>query len=225
MWQGLCPCHRQMPRPFGPRPPPGTPTPHRGVGGANGDPPTPTWWGQARGPTGPLPRSPGDRGEVPPRVNRPHPPKNYMKKFMKILTLLTILIFLPIMATSDAATRYEATAYSLRGRTASGEFVREGIIAADPKVLPIGTRVAIRGMGEYVVKDTGRLIKGKRIDIWMPSRRQALQFGRRKVYLTVLSMPKRKNGNIRKHKKANRPTDQEVQNPEGGAPQEEEAQR
>lgn len=144
---------------------------------------------------------------------------------MKILTLLTILIFSPIMATSDAATRYEATAYSLRGRTASGEFVREGIIAADPKVLPIGTRVAIRGMGEYVVKDTGRLIKGRIIDIWMPSRRQALQFGRRKVYLTVLSMPKRKNGNIRRNKKENRPTDQEVQNPEGGAPQEEETQR
>lgn len=122
-----------------------------------------------------------------------------MKKFTQLTLLLTILTFSAYNGTSDTATPYVATAYVLRGITASGERVREGIIAADPKVLPLGTVVEIRGMGQYVVKDTGRLIKGRRIDIWMPKRADAIQFGRRKVYLTVVSRPNRKkrNANIR----------------------------
>ena len=82
---------------------------------------------------------------------------------------------------------FVATAYSLRGRTASGEYVREGIIAADPKVLPIGTIVYIEGMGQFIVKDTGGAIKGNRVDIWMPSTRNAMKFGKRKVKLTIIS--------------------------------------
>ena len=90
------------------------------------------------------------------------------------------------------STQFTATAYSLRGRTASGEYVREGIIAADPRVLPIGTKVHIHGMGYFVVKDTGGAIKGNKIDIWMPSTRDALKFGRRKVHLTVIEKPSKK---------------------------------
>ncbi len=84
---------------------------------------------------------------------------------------------------------FVATAYSLRGRTASGEYVRQGIIAADPRVLPIGTKVYIEGMGTFVVKDTGGFIKGNRVDIWMPKTSQAMSFGRRNVQLTVISYP------------------------------------
>ena len=84
------------------------------------------------------------------------------------------------------ARTFKASAYSLRGRTASGEYVRQGIIAADPRVLPIGTRVYIEGMGTFVVKDTGGAIKNNRIDIWMPSTANAIKFGRRTVQLTVL---------------------------------------
>ena len=93
------------------------------------------------------------------------------------------------------ATQYVATAYSLRGRTASGRMVSKGLIAADPRVLPLGARVRLETggySGEYLVADTGRLIKGKRIDIWIPSSREAMRFGRRKVKLTVLSYPQRK---------------------------------
>lgn len=89
-----------------------------------------------------------------------------------------------------AAQTYTATAYSLRGRTASGRFVSRGLIAADPRVLPLGTRVRLEAgpfSGEYLVADTGGLVKGRRIDIWTPSTREALQFGRRAVKLTVLS--------------------------------------
>jgi 3D (Asp-Asp-Asp) domain-containing protein len=83
------------------------------------------------------------------------------------------------------ARTFKASAYSLKGKTTSGERTRHGIIAADPRVLPLGTRVHIQGMGLYVVKDTGGAIKGERIDIWM-SEVNAIKFGRRSVQLTVL---------------------------------------
>ena len=85
---------------------------------------------------------------------------------------------------------YTATAYAFRGRTATGQKVAKGIIAADPRVLPMGSRVRLEAgtwSGEYLVADTGGAIKGKRIDIWVPTTREAFSFGRRKVKLTVLS--------------------------------------
>jgi 3D (Asp-Asp-Asp) domain-containing protein len=89
-------------------------------------------------------------------------------------------------------TSYVATAYSLRGKTASGRMVSRGLIAADPRVLPLGSRVRLEHpgySGEYVVADTGGMIRGKRIDIWTPSSGEAMRFGRRTVKLTVLSYP------------------------------------
>jgi 3D (Asp-Asp-Asp) domain-containing protein len=90
---------------------------------------------------------------------------------------------------------FVATAYSLRGRTASGRFVTKGIIAADRRVLPLGTRVHVQSgsySGEYLVADTGGAIRGRKIDIWMPSTREAVRFGRQKVKLTILSPASRK---------------------------------
>src|SRR5204862_726120 len=96
---------------------------------------------------------------------------------------------------------YTATAYSLRGRTASGKPVARGVIAADPRVLPLGTRVRIDAgefSGEYVVADTGGAVKGRRVDIWTPTAREAMRFGRRAVKLTVLELGgKRKNAAVR----------------------------
>jgi 3D (Asp-Asp-Asp) domain-containing protein len=94
-----------------------------------------------------------------------------------------------------APTSYVATAYSLRGRTASGVPVSKGVIAADPRVLPLGSRVKLEAgsySGEYVVADTGGMVRGKRIDIWTPTSREAMRFGRRTVKLTVLSLGGRK---------------------------------
>lgn len=93
------------------------------------------------------------------------------------------------------STAYVATAYSLRGRTASGLPVSKGVIAADPRVLPLGSRVRLEAgnySGEYLVADTGGLVRGRRIDIWTPSSREAMRFGRRTVKLTVLSLGGRK---------------------------------
>lgn len=84
---------------------------------------------------------------------------------------------------------FTATAYSLSGRTASGEYVRRGIIAADPRVLPLGSVVKVHAgsyTGIYHVKDTGGKIKGRRIDIYMPSTVEARRFGRQAVRIEVL---------------------------------------
>ena len=94
-----------------------------------------------------------------------------------------------------APASYVATAYSLRGRTASGRPVAKGLIAADPRHLPLGSRVRLEAgaySGEYLVADTGSLVRGRRIDIWTPSSREAMRFGRRTVKLTVLSLPGKK---------------------------------
>ena len=83
-----------------------------------------------------------------------------------------------------------ATAYSLRGRTASGRLVSRGLIAADRRVLPIGTRVRLEAgaySGEYIVADTGGKVRGRKIDIWVPNTGEAMRFGRRAVRLTVLT--------------------------------------
>ncbi len=89
---------------------------------------------------------------------------------------------------------FTATAYSLRGRTASGRPVSRGLIAADRRVLPIGTRVRLEAgsySGVYTVADTGGAVRGRKIDIWMPSTSEAMRFGRRPVKLTVLTRIRR----------------------------------
>jgi 3D (Asp-Asp-Asp) domain-containing protein len=87
------------------------------------------------------------------------------------------------------ARTFTASAYSIRGRTATGVPVRQGIIAADPRVLPLGSIVRLHAgkySGLYTVMDTGGAIRGQRIDIFFPSRAEALRFGRKKVKVEVL---------------------------------------
>ena len=84
---------------------------------------------------------------------------------------------------------FTATAYCLRGRTAMGHGVRRGIIAADPRVLKLGSRVNLGAgaySGQYLVSDTGGKIKGNKIDIWVPNCAEARRFGRRTVQIGVL---------------------------------------
>ena len=85
---------------------------------------------------------------------------------------------------------FSATAYSIEGRTASGVQTRQGIVAADPRVLPLGSRIRVseagRYDGEYVVRDTGPGIKGREIDIYLPNDAEAKRFGRRAVRVEVL---------------------------------------
>lgn len=67
------------------------------------------------------------------------------------------------------------------GITASGKRVQPGVtIAADPNVIPMGSRVYIEGVGTRIVHDTGGAIKGNRIDVYIPDLDQAIQFGVKK---------------------------------------------
>jgi 3D (Asp-Asp-Asp) domain-containing protein len=79
---------------------------------------------------------------------------------------------------------FSATAYCFSGRTSMGHGVRRGLVAADPRVLPMGSRIFVNAgswSGMYLVSDTGGAIRGKRLDIWVPSCAEARRFGRRSV--------------------------------------------
>ena len=71
-----------------------------------------------------------------------------------------------------------ATGYCLPGTTATGLPVGPGIVAVDPSVIPLGTRMTIPGYGEGVAADTGGAIRGPRIDVWIASCSEAAAFGR-----------------------------------------------
>lgn len=81
--------------------------------------------------------------------------------------------------------RVDAVAYHLPGITASGLPVGKGIVAVDPKVIPLGTRLFVPGYGKGIAADTGTAIKGRIIDLWMPSTPEARRWGRRTVVITV----------------------------------------
>lgn len=79
----------------------------------------------------------------------------------------------------------EMTAYCLtKTQTRRGRYVRAGIVATDPKLFPLSRYLELyvgrRYLGRFLIDDTGRLIKGNIIDIWMPTCREARIWGRRK---------------------------------------------
>jgi 3D (Asp-Asp-Asp) domain-containing protein len=88
----------------------------------------------------------------------------------------------------------EITAYCLSGTTRRGRWVRPGIVAADPRVFPLSRYIELfdgpRYLGKFLVDDTGRLIKGQHIDVWVPTCREAVRFGR--VNGTAVLVPRRK---------------------------------
>ncbi len=71
-----------------------------------------------------------------------------------------------------------ATGYCLTGKTATGLPVGPGIVAVDPGVIPLGTRMTIPGYGEGVAADVGGGIKGAHIDVWITSCSDAASFTR-----------------------------------------------
>ncbi len=99
-----------------------------------------------------------------------------------------------VSSSAGAERAFKATAYCLRGRTASGAGVSRGIVAADPRVLPLGTKIEIGAgsySGTYTVADTGGAIKGRILDVWVPSCSEARRFGRKRISVRVLSSRKR----------------------------------
>lgn len=94
----------------------------------------------------------------------------------------------PILS-SGATEEFQATAYCVTGITKSGAWTELGIVAADPNVIPLGSMIYLESpvmSGVYQVMDTGRLIKGKIIDIYIPSYELCREFGRRNVRIRIL---------------------------------------
>jgi 3D (Asp-Asp-Asp) domain-containing protein len=81
----------------------------------------------------------------------------------------------------------EATAYTYTGnKTATGVEPREGLIAVDPKVIAMGSKVYVEGYGYAIAADTGGAIRGNRIDVFFPTLRQCIDWGRKPVQIYVL---------------------------------------
>jgi len=109
----------------------------------------------------------------------------------KPLSVTPAIISIPIHDNADEAgfQEYRATAYCLRGPTAMGHPAKVGMIAADPRVLPLGTLVHIRAgsyTGVYKVVDTGGRMRGRIVDIFVSNRTEAVKFGRRPIKLKVI---------------------------------------
>jgi 3D (Asp-Asp-Asp) domain-containing protein len=88
---------------------------------------------------------------------------------------------------------FQATAYCKGTKTASGVNVREGIAAADPALLPVGSVISVntgdpRYTGVYTVMDTGPAVQGRILDLYIWSCHEALAFGRKQVQVTVLRL-------------------------------------
>jgi 3D (Asp-Asp-Asp) domain-containing protein len=89
-----------------------------------------------------------------------------------------------------------ATAYCQRGTTSSGTEAQSGTVAADPRVLPMGTTIRVTGLMSgraqtFTVADTGAAVKGNEIDIFIRDCARAKVFGRRQVNVRVLTLPSR----------------------------------
>jgi peptidoglycan DL-endopeptidase CwlO len=87
--------------------------------------------------------------------------------------------------TGERQLTVSATCYCLTGSTASGLPVGPGIIATDPSVIPLGTRLFVPGYGKGVAADTGSAVQGNTIDLWVASCAQASAYGRRTVTITI----------------------------------------
>jgi len=83
------------------------------------------------------------------------------------------------------STRTITVWYSLAGHTSTGLPVGPGVVAVDPAVIPLGTRMTIPGYGEGVAADTGSAVSGYTIDLWFPTLADALAWGRRTITIML----------------------------------------
>lgn len=88
------------------------------------------------------------------------------------------------------ASAFTAYCKGCSGKTASGIDLKKNpdikLIAVDPKVIPLGTKVWVEGYGIAVAGDTGGSIKGNRIDVFVKTKKIALNWGRKNVEIKVL---------------------------------------
>ncbi|MEO7995918.1 MAG: 3D domain-containing protein [Gemmatimonadaceae bacterium] len=102
---------------------------------------------------------------------------------------------LKLLAEPGETVPVSITAYCLSGRTRTGTTVRDGIVAADPRVFPLNSEIDIiigrDTLGRFRVEDTGLLIKGRKIDLWLADCGEARSFGRKRGSAKLVSKIRR----------------------------------
>ena len=91
----------------------------------------------------------------------------------------------PIATSGPGTITVSSTGYSIHGRTSTGMQTAAGVVAVDPAVIPLGTRLTIPGYGTGIAADTGGSVHGNVIDLWFPTLQQARAWGRRTVTITI----------------------------------------
>lgn len=85
------------------------------------------------------------------------------------------------------------TAYCLNGTTRRGRYVRPGIVAADRRLFPLSRYIELyageKYLGRFLIDDTGSMIRGAHIDVWVPTCREATIFGRQHGTAMLLPRP------------------------------------
>jgi rare lipoprotein A len=131
-----------------------------------------------------------------------------MRNLLMMVLLGSVGVCIPAAAAAPVTTPHSATVRARRSRhpimrmqataftpasnaTAAGTVPHEGIVAADPAVLPLGSRIRVTGAnsysGIYTVTDTGNKVRGRHIDVCLLSAAEAKQFGKKVVRVQVLS--------------------------------------
>jgi 3D (Asp-Asp-Asp) domain-containing protein len=118
-----------------------------------------------------------------------------------VVLLLALLGIMTFFASGDLggqaspaekSLEFEVTAYCTGKITQSGARVREGMAAADPRVLPVGSTIRIEGRGNwdgvYTVTDTGKTIRGRELDLYLRDCDEAQEFGRRPMRVRVIRL-------------------------------------
>ena len=109
--------------------------------------------------------------------------------FVAVLSAALLAVGGPAFGRSSSQTSYamkvDAVAYSLPGSTALGIPTQRGVVAVDPRLIPLGTRMHVPGYGKAIAADVGTAIKGRIIDLWFPTLQAARRWGRKTVTITV----------------------------------------
>lgn len=109
----------------------------------------------------------------------------------KLPTLHNVFVRAPV----GKPLRVSLTQYCLQGTTRRDHYVREGIVAADPRIFPLARYVEVflgkRYLGRFLVDDTGGNVKGNTLDIWTPSCSEARRFGRQRGTAMLVVKPEK----------------------------------
>lgn len=124
-----------------------------------------------------------------------------MKKLIVPLLITFLFSFYPLEISSPSSLKksktkkikliktkeitVSSTAYCLRGRTATGTIPQKGTVAVDPRIIKLGSILFVEKYGWAKAEDVGPAIKGNKIDIWLPTKKEALKWGVRKVKVVV----------------------------------------